>query len=156
AADPRPYVNRRARVAGAYDPAGEVLLRGRSHDMRPGVHVVTPLATDGGTVLLVNRGWVPSPDGATVDARPYAEPGRRAVAGILQEIPVTGNGGAPSWSGQGTARTLTYRRLDLPALRARSPRPSSPSTCSSSPARTASPRASPAASPSPRSPRGTT
>jgi surfeit locus 1 family protein len=123
ASDPGPFVNRRARVEGVYDPAGEVLLRGRSHELRPGVHVVTPLATDGGMVVLVNRGWVPSPDAATVDPRPYAEPGRRTVAGILQAIPVTENGGAPSWSGPGDARTLTYRRLDLPSLRERSRRP---------------------------------
>ena len=122
-AAPARYVNRRARAEGVYDPTGEVLLRGRARDGRPGVHVATPLVTDGGTAVLVNRGFLPSPDAATVDASPFAEPGRRAVDGVLQEIPVTTDGGAPSESGQGGARTLTYRRLDLPALRARSPRP---------------------------------
>ncbi|HEX2201797.1 MAG TPA: SURF1 family cytochrome oxidase biogenesis protein, partial [Longimicrobium sp.] len=87
AADPARYVDRRARAAGAYDAAGEVVLRGRASGGNPGVHLVTPLVLPGGTAVLVNRGWVPSPDAATVDPRPYLEPGARTVEGVLQAIP---------------------------------------------------------------------
>jgi surfeit locus 1 family protein len=121
--DPARFVNRRVAASGAYDPAGEVVLRGRVHDGRPGVHLATPLVLEGGAAVLVLRGWVPSPDGASVDPRPYAEPGRRTVEGVLQAVPVTEDGGAPSTSTANRVRTLTHRRLDLPSLRSRSPRP---------------------------------
>ncbi len=46
-------------VEGTYDVEGEVLLYGRSFDGEPGHHVVTPLALDDGSGVLVLRGWVP-------------------------------------------------------------------------------------------------
>lgn len=123
-ADPAAFVNRRVRVAGTFDPTGEVVLRGRAHGGRPGVHLVTPLRVDGAAgVVLVNRGWVPSPDGARVDPRPLAEPGPRVVEGVLQQIPVTDDAGAPAPAGEGAQRVLTFRRLDLATLRGRSERP---------------------------------
>src|SRR6185503_12619800 len=85
--EPGLFLNRRVRAAGSYDPAGEVVLRGRADQGRPGVHLVTPLVVPGvSRALLVNRGWVPSPDAATVDPRAWAEPGARTVEGILMEI----------------------------------------------------------------------
>ncbi|HEX8695837.1 MAG TPA: SURF1 family protein [Longimicrobium sp.] len=118
--DPGRFVNRRVRAAGVYLPAGEVVLRGRVQDGRPGVHLVTPLAVGGtGAVVYVNRGWVPSPDAATADPAPYAEPGARRVEGILQEVPVTRDGGAPAAARAGGA--TTYRRLDLETLRRLAP-----------------------------------
>ena len=112
--DPARFVGRRVRVRGTYAPGGEVVLRGRVHEGRPGVHLATPLAVEGGGALvLVNRGWVPSPDAATVDAARYAEPGVHAVDGILQEIPATDDGGEPS----GPDGARTFRRLDRAALR---------------------------------------
>ena len=122
AADPARYVNRRVRVAGGYDPAREVVLRGRTHEGSPGVHLVTPLLVVGaGTAVLVNRGWVPSPDAATVDPRAFAEPGARRVEGVLRLIPSTEDGGAPVAPAGGAP--VSYRRLDLASLRARLPYP---------------------------------
>jgi len=118
--DPARFLNRRMRAVGSYDPSGEIVLRGRADDGRPGVHLVTPLVVPGvPQALLVNRGWVPSPDAATVDARPYAEPGARTVDGILMEIPRgTRNGGEPAAQrAPGGAATPSYRRLDLDVLR---------------------------------------
>jgi len=122
---PEPFVNRRVRATGTYDPAGEIVLRGRSNEGSPGVHLVTPLVVGGvRPALLVNRGWVPSPDAATVDARPFAEPGTRTVIGILQEIPRnTRAAGEPATTRVNGAPVVTYRRLDLDALRRRERRP---------------------------------
>jgi len=119
--EPARFINRHLRATGSYDVSGEIVLRGRSDEGRPGVHLVTPLVVPGvPRALLVNRGWVPSPDAATVDARPYAEPGTRTVEGILQEIPRgTRNGGEPARSGSATS----YRRLDLDVLRRTERRP---------------------------------
>ncbi len=52
-------VYRRTSARGRYDPAGEVRIRSRSLEGRPGVWVVTPLRLDDGTALAVNRGFVP-------------------------------------------------------------------------------------------------
>jgi surfeit locus 1 family protein len=49
---------RRTVVTGAYDVEHELLTRNQVYREQAGFHVVTPLAVDGGAVL-VNRGWVP-------------------------------------------------------------------------------------------------
>lgn len=49
---------RRVSAIGTYLHAEEVLLSTRSQDGRPGHHVLTPLRTADG-VLIVDRGWVP-------------------------------------------------------------------------------------------------
>jgi surfeit locus 1 family protein len=119
--DPARFVNRRVTVRGTYLPQGEIVLRGRAHEGSPGVHLVTPLAVEGGRLLvMVNRGWAPSPDAATIDPAPFAEPGDREVTGLLQEIPVTDDGGTPSGARPGTgAAGVTYRRLDRAMLERR-------------------------------------
>lgn len=54
-------------VTGRYDPAHEVLVRGRTARGRVGFAVVTPLRRGDGTAVLVARGWVaPAPEGLTV------------------------------------------------------------------------------------------
>jgi surfeit locus 1 family protein len=120
--EPARFLNRRMHATGSYDPSGEVVLRGRADQGRPGVHLVTPLMVPGvPRALLVNRGWVPSPDAATVDARAWAEPGPRTVEGILMEIPRgTKNGGEPARQEGGAT---SYRRLDLDVLRRAGRRP---------------------------------
>lgn len=49
---------RRVEVSGVFAPEQEILVRSQVANERPGFHVVTPLITSSGT-LLVNRGWVP-------------------------------------------------------------------------------------------------
>jgi surfeit locus 1 family protein len=50
---------RRAVVTGIFDVNEELLIRSRTSNSEAGFHVVTPLATDSGRAILVNRGWVP-------------------------------------------------------------------------------------------------
>jgi surfeit locus 1 family protein len=52
-------VYRRVSARGRYDAEGEVRIRSRSLDGRPGLWVVTPLRLDDGDALVVNRGFVP-------------------------------------------------------------------------------------------------
>jgi len=50
---------RRVVAEGTYDLQGEVIVYGRALNGEPGHHVVTPLALDDGSAVLVIRGWVP-------------------------------------------------------------------------------------------------
>ncbi len=50
---------RRVTLVGEYEPGGEVLLRSRVYQGTAGFGVVTPLVTEGGYTVLVDRGWVP-------------------------------------------------------------------------------------------------
>ncbi len=96
---------RRVELVGRWDFPRELLLRNRSYQGVPGVHVVTPLlltsdAEDPGDDLadevaepapavLVRRGWMPAPDGLQADLsagrpeRAGAAAGTERVEGIL-------------------------------------------------------------------------
>jgi surfeit locus 1 family protein len=114
---PDAYHYRRAVVDGSYDAAGDFLLRGRAMAGRPGVHVVTPLRIAGtDTAVLVLRGWLPSPDAATADPRPFAEPGVKQVAGIIQTVQTEG-GAIPRREQVNGTTISTYQRIDPRALR---------------------------------------
>ena len=59
---------RRVRVHGVPDYDQELILAARTRRGSPGVNVITPVRISGrDTAVIVNRGWVYSPDGATVD-----------------------------------------------------------------------------------------
>ena len=78
---PEPF--RRIRATGMLDFSREVALTARTHDGSPGVYLVTPLARAGtDSLLLVVRGWVYSPDAATVDFVRWREPAAVAVEGF--------------------------------------------------------------------------
>ncbi len=58
--------NSRVILSGRYDLAHEIILVNRTRHGAPGVLITTPLIRDGNdTAVLVNRGWVYSPDGAS-------------------------------------------------------------------------------------------
>lgn len=78
---------RRASARGSFDFVREVVVVGRSLRGVPGVYLVTPLRLPDGSGLLVERGWVPSPDGRSVDLPSYREPRDAMVHGILLHIP---------------------------------------------------------------------
>ena len=49
----------RVEAYGRYDPVRHILLDNKILNGRAGVHVLTPFTLVDGTVLLVNRGWLP-------------------------------------------------------------------------------------------------
>ncbi len=75
---------RRATVTGAFDVANEVVLRNRSYNDSPGVHILTPLRITGSdAAILVDRGWIPYD--ASVQLPAFAPPpGEVQVQGILR------------------------------------------------------------------------
>ena len=60
---------RRSFETGRFDVSSEVLIRSQVHQGASGFHVITPLITEHGGAVLVNRGWVPLP----MDSVPVAE-----------------------------------------------------------------------------------
>jgi surfeit locus 1 family protein len=116
---------RRATVTGRYDDERSIVLPGRAFNGVPGVHLLTPLLLDAEAAVLVNRGWVPSADAATipVDSFPAGQPGQDAarLTGIVLPLPFT----EPRPVGQRTGDGASFRRvwyhLDLAQLQAQFP-----------------------------------
>jgi len=71
-------------VAGTFDVTEEVLVRSRTNNGEAGYHVVTPLVSEGGVAVLVNRGWVPLDldDAPVASALPPA--GQVEVTGVVR------------------------------------------------------------------------
>ncbi|GAA1091795.1 SURF1 family protein [Nocardiopsis composta] len=76
---------RRATLTGTYDGEHELLVRNRDGSQGVGLHVLTPLVTEDGTALLVNRGWVRQPPTSTEQPEvPPAPEGEVTVTARLQ------------------------------------------------------------------------
>ncbi|MDB4882602.1 MAG: Surfeit locus 1 family protein, partial [Gemmatimonadetes bacterium] len=76
---------RRVAVTGHFDYANELVLSGRTHQGSPGVDLLTPLRAAGSdTAVLVNRGWVYSPDGATTDRARWHESDTATITGYVE------------------------------------------------------------------------
>jgi surfeit locus 1 family protein len=117
---PSAMTNRRVIATGRYDHAADVVIRGQSEGGVPGVRIVTPLRPLGSdSAILVQRGYVTSGDARRVDLAPLREGGVLTVSGLAFGLADSGAAGEPlEEDGQ-----LTWRRLDLAALRARLPYP---------------------------------
>jgi surfeit locus 1 family protein len=120
----------RVRVEGRWEPRRQFLLDNRTHDGRAGYEVLTPLWLDDGSVVLVNRGWVPfggyrdrlpdvSADFADLVAGTAgAATARVAVSGRLDELPSAGLAGgraAPRLEGPWPRVTAFPRPEELAA-----------------------------------------
>lgn len=82
---------RRVTAHGVYDFAAEQTWPGRSFEGTPGVGLITPLHLADGSAVLVDRGWVYSPDAFHVDHSANREPDSATVTGIAW-IPPRGRG----------------------------------------------------------------
>jgi len=81
----------RVQAYGHFDARRHILLDNQILNGRVGVHVLTPFFLSDGTVLLVNRGWLPMPpDRRTLPAVP-TEPAERTIAGILKKPSTDGH-----------------------------------------------------------------
>jgi cytochrome oxidase assembly protein ShyY1 len=77
-------------ASGHYLPEHQLLLDNQVRERVPGYHVWTPLRLDDGSLLMVNRGWVPqNPDRRVLPALP-APPGAQQVTGLWRALPQPG------------------------------------------------------------------
>jgi surfeit locus 1 family protein len=107
---------REVSATGRYDHEHDLVLRAKAYAGSPGVEVVTPLVLDGEqTAVLVNRGFLPTPDAVTAQTDSVREFGRVQVNGTALLVP--SGGGAPLERGGHT----TWARLDREALGHRMP-----------------------------------
>jgi surfeit locus 1 family protein len=103
---------RRVRISGAYDYANEIVLTLRGRNGSPGVNILTPILRAGSdTAVLVNRGWVYSPDGVTIDTKPWREGESVDGNGFVEVFPTQGPFDAPN-----PARPRSMRRLDRSSM----------------------------------------
>jgi surfeit locus 1 family protein len=78
---------RRVRLSGVPDYEHELVYAARTHKGSPGVNLLTPLRMPGSdTAVLLNRGWVYSGDGATIDALKWRDRDTTFV-GYVEELP---------------------------------------------------------------------
>ncbi|GAC1648633.1 MAG: SURF1 family protein [Gemmatimonadaceae bacterium] len=103
---------RRVSFQGVADTANELVLAGASHDGSPGVDLLTPMILGGARgAVLVNRGWVYSPDAATIDLRRWRESGLQTVIGYVAEFPPSASGGSVGRDRPGIVRHMDYRSI---------------------------------------------
>jgi cytochrome oxidase assembly protein ShyY1 len=104
---------RRLTATGRYDDAQTVLIRNRSLEGAPGYHVVTPLVTEDGTGVLINRGFLPRGTNAEAPAPPSAPAGDVTVVGHVRPSQERGLLG-PFDPDEGTLTEM--QRIDVPRL----------------------------------------
>lgn len=83
------FAYRPAVARGAFDFSRQVVVVARVVDEVPSVYLVTPLRVADGAAVLVERGWVPSPDAYTVQLDSLLEPDSAVVTGILLRVTAT-------------------------------------------------------------------
>lgn len=117
-------VGRRARLAGQWDRAGEVILRSRTLDGRAGAEVLTPFLVggDAGQIVMVLRGWLPAPDGLRPDLASGwpNSPGDARTPTVVEGVFVSsrdGRGGQPLRAEIAGTRHLAIAGLDLALIR---------------------------------------
>jgi surfeit locus 1 family protein len=78
---------RAASVDGAYDYDHELVYSNRTRRGSPGIDILTPVRVSGrDTAVLVNRGWVYSPDGASVDLAKWHEGPAARLKGYVELV----------------------------------------------------------------------
>ena len=106
---------RHVTASGVYDDKETVVVRYQTRDGKSGVDAVTPLVTDEGPALLVDRGWVATGNvGTTRPDIPAPPPGHVEVSGWVR-VDATGESTAVAdrstraISTEAIGKTLPYR-----------------------------------------------
>jgi len=109
----------RITASGVYDPAHEVLARGRTVGGRVGYEVLTPLRLPDGSALLVDRGWVP-PGTRGARSRPDVPPAPAGPVTVVGRVHLPESGAGPVERLDGTRQV---RRIGVAAVARELPYP---------------------------------
>ncbi len=105
-------------LSGTYRTDQQVLVTNRTYDGSPGYWVLTPLAQDDGTAVVVNRGWVPfnstDPDGAWEAFAPPSGP--VTVTGMVRSSQSRSSGLVAGPEDRSGERLTTLARADVGRL----------------------------------------
>lgn len=113
---------RRVRVTGTFDFAHELVLTARSREEIPGVDIITPLRVPGNPrAVLVNRGWVYSPDAMSIDLPGWRGSADTTVLAYVEDL-TPSSLGDPRVPG----RAIDWRHMDGHALARAMPYPIEP------------------------------
>ena len=95
---------------GNYDNTRSLLLDNQMFKGQAGVHVYTPFYTQAGTVILVNRGWLPMGSDRTVLPQVPTPDNDILINGRLNTFPVPGRllGDADQLHAEGWPQLVTY------------------------------------------------
>jgi surfeit locus 1 family protein len=112
---------RRASLTGVFDYEHELVLSARTYQGSPGAELLTPMRVAGSdTVVPVNRGWVYSPDGASVDRARWREGDSVTVVGYVEQY-APDAASTPSTRDPRIVRRVTHRdvstRIPYPLAR---------------------------------------
>ena len=111
---------RAATVEGRPDYEHELILSNRTRRGSPGVEILTPVRLSGSnTAVLVNRGWVYSPDGASVNAPRWREGDAKRFTGYVELV-------HPDSAVTSAASPRTVRRVSRADIAAKIPYPVAP------------------------------
>ena len=78
---------RRVRVSGRWMPERQFFVDNRIREGRAGFDVITPLAIEGGSAVLVNRGWIARDAGYPRAPKVPASQGAADIAGLATRPP---------------------------------------------------------------------
>jgi surfeit locus 1 family protein len=102
---------RAAHLDGRYDYSHELVLASRTRNGSPGVELLTPVRNAGSdTAVLVDRGWVYSPDGSSVDLARWREGDSAEVAGYVESY-MSDAGVTTSAFGPRVVRRISRREI---------------------------------------------
>lgn len=99
-------------ATGQYDPAHEILIRGRTVSGQVGFEVLTPLVLPDGSAVLVDRGWVP-PGDASTGAHPVVPPAPAGQVTVIGRVRPSESGSRPVETLDGVVQT---RRIHLDTI----------------------------------------
>jgi surfeit locus 1 family protein len=125
--DPEQANLRRADVRGTYDYSQEIVLRNRTLNEIPGVHVIVPLRIAGSdAAVLVDRGWIPYEMAGQEQRKVFQDAaGEVAVRGILRRSEVRSSQVSPADLplGPDRPRLDAWHRVDIPRIQEQIPYP---------------------------------
>jgi surfeit locus 1 family protein len=125
--DPEQANLRRATVRGTYDYGQEIVLRNRTLNEMPGVHVIVPIRIAGSdAAVLVDRGWIPYEMADHAQRAQFRDAaGEVEVNGILRQSQVRPGSIAPADPplGPDRPRLDAWHRVDLPRIQEQIPYP---------------------------------